>query len=77
MITHTKALDVELERDISRIRNYIERNHLRYLQNKLVYGRSFKWKWNLRMQKHPYEKVPILKIYQEYLDESKENNYGK
>ena len=72
MITHTKAVDVELERDISRVRNYIERNNLEHLQQRLVYGRSFNWKWNLRMQKHPYAKTPILKIYQEYLDERKE-----
>ncbi|MCH4830343.1 hypothetical protein [Flavobacterium columnare] len=77
MITHTKALDVELERELKQIKNYIERNHLRYLQNKLVYGRSFKWDLEVKDIQNPLKAKSIVQIYQEYLDESKENNYGK
>ncbi|OWP77084.1 hypothetical protein [Flavobacterium oreochromis] len=72
MITHTKAVDVELERDLKRIENYIEQNNLRNLQNRLVYGRSFKWKVEEKDIKNPLQSKSIVQIYQEYLDESKE-----
>lgn len=72
MITHTKAVDVALERDLKRIENYIEKNNLRNLQNRLVYGRSFKWKVEEKEIKNPLQSKSIVQIYQEYLDERKE-----
>ena len=54
MITHTKAVDVELERDIkTELKNYIERNNLRTFKIRLVYGRSFKWDLEVKDIQNP------------------------
>ncbi|MHA4893323.1 hypothetical protein ACXZ1K_01125 [Pedobacter sp. PWIIR3] len=44
MITHTKMIDADIERELSYIEDHIENNHLAARINLLTRGRSYRWR---------------------------------
>lgn len=72
MITHTKMIDSDLESEIQLLDNYITNLNLRNKINRLIHGRSHKWRYY--ENENPKEISPIKNkslqvLYQQYLDE--------
>lgn len=53
MITHTKMLDTDLEKEIKELENYITNNYIQPRMTKLTYGRKYAWK-SYRKEKEKY-----------------------
>jgi hypothetical protein len=75
MITHVRMIDEDLEREIQRLKNYIEKNHLRHKIYKMTRGRNQNWYKHDGIKpkyQHPFKNKPLYAILDECAKEKTE-----